>query len=146
LSFADILSEARKYGLNLILSQQYIEQLESKIKTSIFGNVGTIISFRLGAEDAKVLAREFNPYFEETDLTNLSNYHIYLKLLIDGTASKAFSAVTLPSPKSRFSHRNEIIKTSRAKYGRPREEVEREIIFRSNLKASKQIQQRNLFS
>jgi len=146
LSFADILSEARKYGLNLILSHQYIEQLESKLKASIFGNVGTIISFRLGAEDARILAREFYPHFEEIDLTNLSNYHIYLKLLIDGASSKAFSAVTLPPPKFKRSHRNKIIKTSREKYGKPREEVEREITFRSNLKTSRQIHQRNLFS
>ena len=95
LSFADILSEARKYGLSLILSHQYIEQLEDEIRAAIFGNVGTIISFRVGAEDAKYLAKEFSPVFDESDLINLPNFHIYLKLMIDGVTSKPFSAITL---------------------------------------------------
>jgi len=87
LSFADILSEARKYGLHLALAHQYIEQLDEKIKGAIFGNVGTIISFRVGIDDAKQLAGEFYPVFNENDLINLPNYHIYLKLMIDGTTS-----------------------------------------------------------
>jgi len=126
LSFADILSESRKYGLNLILAHQYIEQLDEKIRAAIFGNVGTVISFRVGVEDARFLAREFHPVFEETDLIGLPNYHIYLKLMIDGVSSRPFSAITLPPPKVNVSHKEEIVEFSRAKYGRPRQEVERE--------------------
>ena len=130
LSFADILSEARKYGLNLILSHQYIEQLDEKIRSAVLGNVGTIISFRLGAEDAKYLAKEFSPVFTESDLVNLPNYHIYLKLMINGRTSQPFSAVTLAPPERELSFKEDIIKLSRHKYTRPREEVEREIIYK----------------
>lgn len=105
LSFADILSEARKYGLNLILAHQYIGQLDEKIRAAVFGNVGTIISFRVGAEDAKYLAKEYSPVFDESDLVNLPNYHIYLKLMIDGKTSQPFSAITLP-----VSEKRELIK------------------------------------
>jgi len=116
LSFADILSEARKYGLNLILSHQYIEQLDEKIRAAIFGNVGTLISFRVGAEDARYLAREFYRVFEESDLVNLPNYHVYLKLLIDGVTSRSFSAVTFACPQKRISYKEEIIAMSRQRY------------------------------
>jgi len=105
LSFADILSEARKYGLNLILTHQYMGQLDEKIREAILGNVGTIISFKVGPEDAKILAREFYPVFSETDLTNLPNYHIYLKLMVNGKASRPFSAITLPPPKIKKSYK-----------------------------------------
>jgi hypothetical protein len=132
LSFADILSEARKYGLNLVLAHQYIEQLDQKIRAAILGNAGTIISFRVGAEDAKYLAREFHPVFEETDLVNLANYHIYLKLLIDGVASRAFSATTLGPPNRKSPYKKEIIEKTRKTYAKPRKEVEREILLRSS--------------
>jgi type IV secretory pathway TraG/TraD family ATPase VirD4 len=125
-SFCDILSEARKYGLNLTLAHQYIEQLDEKIRAAVFGNVGTIISFRVGATDAKHLAREFFPVFSESDLVNLPNHQIYLKLLIDGVTSDAFSAATLPPPEGAVSHKAEIVALSRKTYGRLREEVERE--------------------
>lgn len=127
LSFADILSEARKYGLSLTLAHQYISQLDEKIRDAVFGNVGTIISFRVGAEDAKYLAREFSPVFDENDLVNLPNYNIYLKLMIDGVSSRPFSAVTLPLPEKARSHRKEIVELSRRRYGRPGREVEAEI-------------------
>ena len=132
LSFADILSEARKYGLNLVLAHQYIEQLDQKIRSAIFGNTGTIISFRVGADDAKYLAREFYPVFDETDLVNLANFHIYLKLLINGVASRAFSANTLGPPERKRSYKDKIIEASRKRYARPRKEVEREILLRSS--------------
>jgi len=132
LSFADILSEARKYGLNLILAHQYIEQLDEKIRSAIFGNVGTIISFRIGAEDAKYLAGEFSHVFDESDLINLPNYHIYLKLLIDGVTSQPFSAITLPLIERNKSYRDKIVKLSRKRYSRPRKEVERDILSRSS--------------
>jgi len=130
LSFADILSEARKYGLNLILAHQYIEQLDEKIRAAIFGNVGTLISFRIGAEDAKYLALEFSPVFSETDLINLPNYHIYLKLMIDGITSQPFSAITLPLREINTSHKKQIIDFSRKKYTKPRNIVERDIMSR----------------
>lgn len=146
LSFADILSEARKYGLNLILSHQYIEQLDEKIRAAVFGNVGTIITFRVGVEDAEYLVREFSQAFDEADLVNLPNYHIYLKLMIDGVTSKPFSAVTLLPPKSEKSFKERIIEASRKKYGRVRKEVEREMLFKDHLGINKQNRQRNLFS
>jgi len=116
LTFSDILSEARKYGLNLILSHQYIEQLDEKIRAAIFGNVGTVISFRVGAEDAEYLAREFYPVFSEANIVNLPNYNIYLKLLIDGISSTPFSAVTLPLPEKEKSFKNNIVNSSRERY------------------------------
>jgi len=94
--FIDILSEARKYRLNLILANQYLHQVDEKIRRAVFGNVGTLISFRTGAEDARSLAREFYPTFKETDFVNLPAYGIYLKLMIDGRTSEAFSADGLP--------------------------------------------------
>ena len=124
-SFAYILSESRKYGLSLILTHQYIDQLDEKIRSAVFGNVGTLISFRVGHEDAQVLAREFRPVFDETDLVNLSNYRIYIKLMIDGITSKPFSAVTLPPPNYQKSYREPIISNSRRQYARPRYEVEK---------------------
>ena len=127
LSFADILSEARKYGLNLILAHQYIDQLDEKIRAAIFGNIGSFISFRVGAEDAKYLAKEFFPIFDESDLINLPNYHIYLKLMIDGVTSQPFSAITLPPVERNRSFKNKIIDFSRKRYATPRERVEREI-------------------
>ena len=91
-----MLSELRKYRLSLVLAHQYLTQLEPSIKDAILGNVGTIIIFRIGAGDAEVFAQEFAPQFSVTDFTNLPNYHVYLKMMIDGKISQAFSAVTLP--------------------------------------------------
>lgn len=95
LSFADILSESRKYKLSLFLTHQYIEQLSEPVRNAIFGNVGTLITFRLGAEDASAIAKEFYPTFSEQDMVNLPAYNMYLKLMIDGTASQPFSAIGL---------------------------------------------------
>ena len=91
-----MLSELRKYRLSLVLAHQYLTQLEPNIREAILGNVGTAIIFRIGATDAEVIALEFAPEFKLTDFTNLPNYHIYLKLMIDGAISRPFSAVTLP--------------------------------------------------
>lgn len=145
LSFADILSECRKYGLNLTLAHQYIEQLDEKMRAAIFGNVGTIISFRVGVTDAQYLSREFYPVFNESDLVNLPNHNICLKLMIDGITSDAFSATTLPPPERKVSYREEIIRLSREKYGRLREEVEKGMVFGNNLEIKKQSGQRGLF-
>lgn len=97
-SFADILAECRKYGLSLFLAHQFIEQLDENIRAAVYGNVGTLICFRVGATDARYLAQEFHPYFNEEDLVNLPKYGMYLKMMIDGATSKPFSATTLPLP------------------------------------------------
>jgi energy-coupling factor transporter ATP-binding protein EcfA2 len=94
LAFANILAEARKYGLSLFLAHQYIEQLDERVRAAIFGNVGTIIAFRVGATDAEYLAKEFYPVFTENDLVHLPRYAMYLKLMIDGTTSQPFSAAS----------------------------------------------------
>jgi hypothetical protein len=96
LSFADMLAEARKYNLSLFLAHQYIDQLNEKVRSAIFGNVGTTIAFRVGAVDAEVLAKEFYLVFNEQDLIHLPKYAIYIKLMIDGATSMPFSAETLP--------------------------------------------------
>jgi len=135
-SFANILSEARKYRLSLILANQYLGQLEemgaggksSKVKDAVFGNVGTIIVFRVGAEDAEFLEPEFAPEIVIEDFVNLGKYHIYLKLMIDGIASKPFSAHTLPPiEKLAVSERDKIIKVSRERYSVSRDVIEEKI-------------------
>jgi hypothetical protein len=95
LSLANMLSELRKYRVGMTLAHQYLHQLDPDIRHAVLGNAGTLISFRLGAEDAAIIAREFEPKFAGVDVLNLPNYHIYLKLLVDGEPSKSFSAVTL---------------------------------------------------
>ncbi len=132
-SFANILSEARKYRLNLIIAHQYTAQLSNEngtaVRDAVFGNVGTMIIFRVGADDAEFIEKEFEPEFTAQDLVNLPNYHIYLKLMIDGVTSRPFSASTLPPMKIDLSAgvKEKIIASSRALYARPREEVEAEI-------------------
>lgn len=136
-SFANILAEARKYRLALIIGNQYLAQLEEmtptgksfEVRDAIFGNVGTIVCFRVGAEDAEFLEKEFLPEFTAEDLVNLTKYHIYLKLMIDGLAGRPFSAITLPPfPKPEKSHKEKIIKVSRERYGTPRKIVEEKIL------------------
>ncbi len=128
-SFANILSEARKYRLNLILAHQYIEQLDERVQHAIFGNVGTLITFRVGARDAEVLEKEFEPVFYATDIVNLAKYHIYLKLMIDGIAANPFSAVTLPPIDVSDTQKNmeKAIRVSRERFGTKREVVEDKI-------------------
>ncbi len=127
-SFTAILSEARKYRLDLILSHQYISQMEEEVRDAVFGNVGTIASFRVGAEDAEFLEKEFMPEFLAHDLVNLTKYNIYLKLMINGVAGRAFSAETLlPVGPLEISNKEKIIKASRERYGIPREKVEEDI-------------------
>jgi len=128
-SFADILSEARKYRLCLVISHQYIEQLPDEVKAAIFGNVGTFIVFRVGANDAEWLEKEFEPEFLANDLVNLGKYNIYLKLMIDGVASRAFSASTLPPyPIPEGDMANEIVEEGRKKFANPKSEVEKVIV------------------
>jgi len=127
-SFANILSEARKYRLNLILAHQYITQLDEKVSGAVFGNVGTLISFRVGAEDAGFLAKEFVPQFDETDLVNLDKYEVYIKLMIGGITSEPFSANTLPPLGKAEANHEKIIKVSREMYSEERKVVEDKII------------------
>lgn len=111
-NLATVLSESRKYHVSYILASQYLEQFEEKLRAAIFGNVGTLLSFRIGARDAEYLAKEFYPTFDQESLINLPPYHIYLKLMIEGVASSPFSAITLP-PK--FADRSPPIKSADAK-------------------------------
>ena len=127
-SFASIFSEARKYRLDLVLAHQYIAQLNEQVKDSIFGNVGTLVSFRVGPEDAELLEKYFVPEFSQEDLINLPNYNFYVKLMINGILSKGFSAMNIPpSSLPRQSFIQEIIKYSREHYAALREEVEKKI-------------------
>src|SRR5680860_16378 len=129
-SFANILSEARKYRLNLILAHQYIEQLSEKVKPAVFGNVGTLVVFRVGAADAEELVKEFTPTFTEEDIVNLPKYEMYLKLMIDGIASSPFSAIGLPPLRAdeRTNNMEKVINNSREKYASDRESVEERIM------------------
>lgn len=131
-SFATILSEARKYRLSLIIGHQYIGQLvhekNTKVKDAILGNVGTLVVFRVGAEDAETLVKEFEPVFTEIDMVNLPKYHIILKLMINGVASEPFSAVTLPpSPEFYTGNAEKVIRVSRERYANPVSSVEEKI-------------------
>lgn len=131
-SFANILSEARKYRLSLTLAHQYIGQLihdqNTKVRDAIFGNVGTLVCFRVGATDAEFLEREYLPEYTENDLVNLPKYNVYIKLMIDGVASHPFSAQTLPPQVlKRPSLREIIIEYTRKKYGTPQIKVEEKI-------------------
>lgn len=96
LSFVNLMSELRKFGAGLTLVQQHLAQVDPEVRSAVFGNVGTMLCFRIGAEDAPFLAREFAPEFEAYDLLNLPNYHFYLKLMIDGMPSRPLSARLLP--------------------------------------------------
>jgi len=127
-SFADILSEARKYKLNLTMAHQYIEQMEEEVRAAVFGNVGTMIVFRVGAYDAEILEKEFAPQFTAEDIVNLGFAQIYLKLMIDGISSAPFSATTLgPIPQPETSHAKEAIEMSRKQFAHTRAEVEKGI-------------------
>jgi len=95
MSFVSMLSELRKYRVNLILTNQYLRQLDEQVRDSVLGNMGTLISFRVGPADSAVLGEEFAPEFSALDLMSLPNYHVYLRLMIDGVVSRAFSARTM---------------------------------------------------
>ncbi len=124
-TFSDILSEARKYNLNLIIAHQYIEQMEEEVAAAVFGNVGTTISFRVGPFDAEKMEPVFAPEFTQEDLVNLGFAQIYLTLMIDGIGSRPFSAQTLPPIEPpQIMYRDQVIDASRTTYGHPRTEVE----------------------
>jgi type IV secretory pathway TraG/TraD family ATPase VirD4 len=104
LALANMLSELRKYRIGFTLAHQYLHQLEPEVRHAVLGNVGSIMTFRVGAEDTPYLVREFHERFAEIDFLQLPNYHVYLKLMIDGTPSTPFSAVTLEPSTSSYIH------------------------------------------
>jgi CxxC-x17-CxxC domain-containing protein len=143
-SFAAILSEARKYRLNLILAHQYITQMAEEVRDAVFGNLGTIASFRVGAFDAEFLEPEFLPVFNQTDMVNLDNHHAYIKLMIDGVTSKPFSMNTLPVSGVRYENKEKVVRVSRERFGRPREIVEDKIARWSGVMFRGQAEEENV--
>ena len=126
-SFAVILSEARKYGLNLTVANQYVAQMTDTVRDAVFGNVGTTISFRVSPEDAPILAKQFEPTFSDSDLIQLNNRHFVISMIIGGEKVPAFSATTLSIPSTPADNFDAIVAHSREYYARPRLEVEAEI-------------------
>ncbi|MEI8230229.1 MAG: type IV secretory system conjugative DNA transfer family protein [Candidatus Peregrinibacteria bacterium] len=123
-TFYEILSEARKYHLNLTIAHQYMGQLSSKIRQTVFGNVGSMVSFRVGAEDAKILAEEYDPIFKERDIINLGVREFYIKMSVKGEIREPFSGRTLDVPKVTEDYSKEIQTLSRKKYSHSKKEVE----------------------
>jgi hypothetical protein len=123
-SFATILSEARKYRLNLVMVNQYISQMPETVRDAVFGNVGTMVAFRVGATDAQALQKEFEPVFDVNDLVNQPNRHIYIKMAVDGVTVPAFSAGTLPPPAEKSNVVSDVVVASEEQYTTPRSDVE----------------------
>src|SRR3989338_1475357 len=136
-SISTILSEARKYSLSLTIANQYLRQLvsgtDTKIRDAVLGTVGTLISFKVGVEDADILAKEFEPVFSAHDLVNIDQYNAYVKLLIDNAPARPFNIKTLPPAAINTPLANQIKQMSRSKCGRPKAEVEQEILIRTQL-------------
>ena len=132
-SISTILSEARKYKLSLNIAHQFIAQLDEKIRDSVFGNVGSIAAFRVGAKDAEYLESQFDPVFDAHDLLNVDNRHAFLRLLIDGRPARPFSLETLASPQGERALIPHLKELSALKYGRPRADVEAEILKKYGL-------------
>ena len=126
-SFATILSEARKYGLNLTVANQYISQMSETVRDAVFGNVGTMISFRVSADDSPILAKQFEPQFEPNDLLQMHNRNFIINMVINGEKSPAFSAKTLNLPPAQTDNTLQIIQNTRELYGQPRDVIERSI-------------------
>lgn len=126
-SFATILSEARKYGLNLTVANQYISQMSEEVRNAVFGNVGTMISFRVSADDSPILAKQFEPQFEPNDLLQMHNRNFIINMVINGEKAPAFSARTLNLPTTQSDNTRMIIEHTRAHYSRPRADIEMEI-------------------
>ncbi len=136
--FAQILSEARKYRLNLIVANQFIGQMEEEVKNAVFGNAGTIMSFRVGVTDANYLQHEFQPTFSEADLINVERFHAYMKTIVSGEPVPPFSIDLTRNIVEEKKLENprvaELVKElSRLKYGKPKEQIENEIAKRSRL-------------
>jgi hypothetical protein len=123
-TFYEILSEARKYHLNLTIAHQYMGQLSSKIRQTVFGNVGSLLSFRVGAEDAAVLEKEYEPIFKERDIINLGVREFYIKMSVKGEIREAFSGRTVDVPRPKDDHTREITELSRKRYCQSKRKVE----------------------
>lgn len=133
-SFATILSEARKYALNLTVANQYIAQMSQDVKDAVFGNVGSMIAFRMGADDARSMQRYFEPKFEEYDLVHMDNRNFVINMTIGGEKVQAFSATTLDLPAQRFDQTSAIIEHSRAQHAIARRDAEEYIHQRYEIK------------
>jgi hypothetical protein len=140
-SFATILSEARKYKLNLTMANQYIAQMPDEVRDAVFGNVGSILSFQVGYDDAEYLSQQFNEVVTANDLTSLNKYTAYLRLLVEGMPTKPFSIDTLAPPKIDDSSEriDKILKVCRQRYSKPREMVEDKIRRWSENKREKDV-------
>jgi len=132
-SIATILSEARKYRLNLTIAHQFIGQLTDKIKDAVFGNIGSMIAMRVGAEDAEFLVKQFEPVFDKNDLINIDNFNGYVKLLINGATSLPFNVKFYPPTKGDLELAKSLKQLSRLKYGREKNSVEAEILERGKI-------------
>lgn len=126
-SFATILSEARKYALNLTVANQYIGQMTDTVRDAVFGNVGSMISFRVSADDAPILSKQFEPQFEAGDLLQMHNRHFIINMVINGEKAPAFSATTLTLPPEQIDNTGRIVENTRRNYSRLRSDVEQEI-------------------
>ena len=138
-SFATILSEARKYALCLTVANQYVAQMPQEVKDAVFGNVGSMIAFRMGADDSRTMQRYFEPKFTEYDLIHMHNRHFVINMTIDGEKSPAFSAITLDLPPTGTDYTDAIIEHSRSTYSLPLAEVETHVnnrYVRANLPSS----------
>jgi hypothetical protein len=136
--FAVILSESRKYHLALTVANQFIGQMEEEVKNAVFGNVGTLIAFRLGVTDASYVQREFQPIFSESDLINIERFHAYMKTIVHNDPVPPFSVDMTKDVEKLRKEANEkiaqaVIQLSRLKYGKPKELVEAEIAQRARL-------------
>jgi len=125
-----ILSELRKYRLSFTMAHQFIAQVKDEVRDAIFGNVGTMVSFRVSNPDGEVMKKYFAPVFNETDLVGLANYNAYVRLMLDGEPARAFNMATIRPEEVNISYRNEVIENSNMTYGRIRKEVDKEIMDR----------------
>ena len=132
-SISVILSEARKYKLNLTIAHQFIAQLPDSIRDAVFGNAGSLVALRVGANDAEFLERQFAPVFSQQDLVNLDNFNAYAKLMVNGVSERPFSMQTIEPAQGRGDLQEKLREYSRLKYGRPRAQVEYDILERSRL-------------
>jgi DNA helicase HerA-like ATPase len=129
-SISTILSEARKYRLNLVIAHQFIAQLQEKIRDSVFGNVGSMVVFRIGADDAQYLVKQFEPVFSERDLISIDNLNAYVKLLVRGQTTVPFNIHTLLYPKMDMAYGEKVKELAMLKYGADRAAVEADILRR----------------
>ncbi len=135
-SFANILSEARKYRLSLIMAHQYVKQLDEIVADAVFGNVGTMVTFRVGGADAEMLVKELTPVFTEEDIVNLGKFQVFMKLMIDGVASSPFSAMTMPPIGTPTASAETVIRVSRERYAKQKSDIEDKIMRWSGMEVS----------